>query len=299
MKNTLKYSCLLLAGCALLSGCIMPESIKDYYRFVEDQVVPNPNITSEQISTDEFSLFYRTNGQPVNAIAVWVHGTPGSWKDIGKLLIDEGFLSKVLLVSLDRPGWGNSQLKTNPGILPGFDDQTRLMAPLLIRLHQEYPDAPLILVGHSWGGSLVPYIASEYPELVDGVIVLAGGLDPALVKPRWYNKAGTLIYPLLSKSMQGANDEVYALSRQLEGMSNRWASLNMPVIVVQGDKDSLVDPDNALYAEQRLNPANSHVLRLPNQGHLLQIERTDLIARCILAMASDDLPKCSEQAEAP
>jgi len=252
----------------------------------------NPDIQSGFIGNEEFKLHYKSNGAPVKAVAIWIHGTPGGWSDIGKLLVDKSFLSQVHLVSIDRPGWGQSQFSTNPRVVPRFSDQARLIEPLLEKLKHDYEDVPIILVGHSWGGSLVPYLAVEYPAFVDGAIVLAGGLDPNLVRPRWYNKAGKVIDRFLSESMQAANDEVYALVPELTIMDKRWDELNLPAIVVQGDKDILVNPRNADYADLKLKPESSYILRLPNQGHLLQIERTNLIATCIIAMANSSLEDC-------
>lgn len=289
------YFVLVICTCSLLSGCLMPESIREHQKFIAEQVKTNPDIQTNFIENDEFKLHYKSNGKAIKAVAVWIHGTPGGWSDIGRLLVDDEFLSEVLLVSIDRPGWGQSQFVGSldfPKVIPEFSEQARLIEPLLSKLKEEYVSVPIILVGHSWGGSLAPYLGVEYPKLIDGIIVLAGGLDPDLVKPRWYNKAGKLVYGTLSYAMKAANDEVYVLVPELTAMADRWDEINVPVIVVQGDKDGLVDPDNANYAEEKLDPDNSWVLSLQGQGHLLQIERSNLIAKCITAMADGSLDDC-------
>lgn len=286
----------LFVSLFMLVGCMVPDGIREHRIFVQEQVLNNPAIQSEYIEQDGFRLHYRTAGTAIKGIAIWVHGTPGSWDDIGRLLADSEFTSDVLLVSLDRPGWGQSQLLEEPGVMPGFDEQSDYIVPLLEKLDQAYPQLSTILVGHSWGGSLVPYLAAEQPELVDGLIILAGGLDPDLVQPRWYNRAAQtwLVDYFLDNRLRAANEEVYALAPELTKMAARWQELKMPVIVVQGEEDELVDPGNADYAEARLDPNNSKVLRLADQGHLLQVERTDLIARCVVAMLEETLADCSE-----
>ena len=283
---------LVVAASGLLVGCILPKSMRAHQEFVSEQVITNTEIESGFIENDAFKLHYRSSGKPVKAVVVWVHGTPGGWHDIGRLLVDKAFLSEVLLVSLDRPGWGLSQFKKTPRIVPRFSEQASLIKPLLSRLNSDYKAVPIILAGHSWGGSLVPYLGLEFPEIIDGIIVLAAGLDPDLVRPRWYNRAGKLVDGFLSESMSAANEEVYALVSELTLMDSRWPEIKVPVIVVQGDTDKLVNPKNADYAERKLNPKNSYILRLQDQGHLLQMERPDLIANCMLAMASNSLEDC-------
>jgi len=279
----------------------MPQKLSDHREFLEREVLTNPAIATHQFEQpDNFTLHYRSRGTATQAVAVWIHGTPGSWADIGHLFVNDEFLAKVRLVSLDRPGWGKSHHRTTPhpppGSLPDFADQAKHIAPLLEKLAAAHPNVPLILAGHSWGGSLAPYLAAEQSTTVDGILILAGGLDPALAAPRWYNRLANLwpVRQLLPPALIGANREIYALRPNLQKMANRWQTLQMPILVIQGTKDSLVHPANAPYARTRLkNNPNTQILELPNQGHLLQIEQTPLIAQCILALAQKNLPKCT------
>ena len=64
------------------------------------------------------------------------------------------------------------------------------------------------------------------------------------------------------------------------------------MLVIQGDKDLLVDPDNADYAKRMLNPATSRVIRNPEFGHLFPLDRPKLVADCIIALADRQLERC-------
>ena len=240
-------------------------------------------------------MHYREVGIAKNAVAIWIHGTPGNWTDSAYLYRDKSFTSQVKLIMLDRPGWGLSQFKSKPRLVTSFTEISRLIQPLLIKLKADNPNVPLILLGHSWGGSVVPTIALNNSNLVDGVIVLAAGLDPELTYPRWYNRfASTYLgNALIGQGFRLANDEIYALRPELLKQHDRWMEFKQPIIVVQGNKDKLVNPKNADYAETVLAKKTSHVLRLSNQGHLLQLERMELIAKCISAISENNLAACS------
>jgi pimeloyl-ACP methyl ester carboxylesterase len=288
---------MLLLLPVLLASCTMPNAFKEHAEFIQREVIDNPEITGAAIQTDQLSLAYHYVGVANKATVVWIHGTPGGWSDIGRLLVDKAFLQDIKLVSIDRPGWGASQPLNSSDVYPSFDQQSYFISPLLVQLKAQHPDVPLLLAGHSWGGSLVPLIAADNPEIVDGVLVLAGGLSAKLTKPRWYNKLARFwpISALIGEDLRQSNIEMYALSANLTELDSRWQELaNMPMVVVQGGKDPLVNPANADYIENILQNLSAQalgqqtiwrkVLRKPDYGHLLQIKHTDLIAGCVFSL---------------
>jgi pimeloyl-ACP methyl ester carboxylesterase len=60
----------------------------------------------------------------------------------------------------------------------------------------------------------------------------------------------------------------------------------MPVVLVQGDKDELVDPGNAAYAKKKLIHARFHEVILPNFGHLIPHMRPAEVVLAIEEAAS-------------
>ena len=284
----------LIATCLSLSSCLIPENVREYDAFLKMHVLHNPQIVGANLSIAGHPLHYRSVGQANRAVALWIHGTPGSWSDIGLLLADDTFTQQVRLVSMDRPGWGGSAEQAQDFELGSFAANSAAIGELLKRLKREHPQVPLIVAGHSWGGSIVPTIAADHANLVDGAIVLAASLDPQLAKPRWYNRLAAidLVSALLGAKLRGANKEVFALPAQLTQQQKRLAQLRMPIVVIQGLADRLVHPKNADFAERHLDAASSRVIRLPHQGHLMQVEQTELIGRCILALADAVLADC-------
>jgi len=169
----------------------------------------HPDLEAGQIAGPHGALHYRAIGSAKTAVALWIHGTPGGWADIRGLLLDTAFTTEVRVVSIERPGGG---LSAGPAAAPStsgprwgnFNDHSVALAPLLKQLRAEHPQVPLIVAGHSWGGSFAPTLAADHPELVDGLLLLASSLDPELGKPRWYNRVANtwLVQKLLSASLR-------------------------------------------------------------------------------------------------
>ncbi len=281
-------------------SCAIPKEFRAHSEFVQREVLENDAIKADGFELDGTLLSYRYSGNAERAIVLWIHGTPGSWSDIGRLLVDRPFLQQVKLVSVDRPGWGASQNRDADRVYPGFDQQSRFLSPLILRLKQQYPNTPLIIAGHSWGGSLAPAVAAENPQQVDAVLILAGGLDPDLTRPRWYNRLAKIwpINALIGSGLRQSNIEMYALADNLAALQSDWPQLaTMPMIVVQGGKDPLVSPRNADYAQSVIDgfaQANADgasplqkVVNKPEMGHLLHIKHTDLIKDCLFDLLAE------------
>ena len=301
---------LLLLPLLIVSSCSGMSDFKKHQRFIEQQVINNPAIAHHSLTTDGLPLHYATAGKPTAGIVVLIHGTPGSWADFGALLLNAELTSELLLVSIDRPGWGDSQLRASseaePRVYPGFKDQLHYIQPVIHHLQEVYPRQPIYLLGHSWGASLALAMAIERPRDYEGLLLFAGGLSPKLMQPRWYHHLAGVwpVSALIGEGFRKSNKEMFALAPSLQMIDSNWHRLSkMSVIVAQGGRDSLVPAANADYAESRLNrPALDNtsqsgalVIIDPDYGHLWHIQRPEILAACILAMAKESLQDCANQ----
>jgi pimeloyl-ACP methyl ester carboxylesterase len=237
------------------------------------------------LEIDNFRLHYADTGGTGMPVVVLLHGTPGSWRSLGRVMESADLQQRARLVSIDRPGWGASAL---PGksTEPDFAAQAALMVPLLRQLKEESGAAALVLAGHSYGGSMAAWIAFKHPELVDSLLIASGAIDPVLGKPRWYNYAANIwpVSRLLDTRLLKANAEIWGVSPALEELESWWANAQIPIIFVQGEKDRLVSPGNLDFAEQRLPAPWSKIIRLPEQGHLLHVQQRPLLVALILEL---------------
>ena len=104
---------------------------------------------------------------PVGApTVVMLHGFTGSkenWYPVAKRL--EG---RYRLVVPDLPGWGQSERLRGEDY--GFSAEAERVAAFLRAVS---PGRPVVLLGHSMGGGIVPLVAARHPELVSRVGLLA------------------------------------------------------------------------------------------------------------------------------
>ena len=138
-------------------------------------------------------------------------------------------------------------------------------------------------MGHSYGGPVIAKTAMNYQELISGLVFVASTGDPEISGPRWYNRFAVVIPRfILGDDLKGANAEIMPLRPQLEAMLPVWEDIEVPVLIVQGDRDRLVNPRNAEFMQARLVNADVTYLWREGQGHFVLWEEASLIVDSIL-----------------
>ncbi len=204
-------------------------------------------------------------------LIIFVHGTPGSYSAFRSYLNDPVMQEKFHMISVTRPGWRNDE----DAKVPSLDEQAAALRPLL---EMDQSGKGALLMGHSYGGPVIARTAMNYSDLIAGLIFVATTGDPELSGPRWYNRfAVALPRFVLGASLKGANAEIMPLRPQLEAMRPRWQDLTMPVLIVQGSKDRLVHPGNALFMQRMLVNSKVRFLNREDQGHFVLWEEAPLI----------------------
>ncbi len=134
------------------------------------------NITAEQssIKKDQRVINYVRTGDKENPLVLFVHGSPGSLSAFIDFLADSVLLNHFMLITADRPGFGYS----NFGFAePSINKQADLLIPIVEKYKQS---RPVILVGHSLGAPVIAQMAINHPDLIDGLVIVAGSIDPQL-----------------------------------------------------------------------------------------------------------------------
>lgn len=197
----------------------------------------------------ERSIRYLEIGNDSLPLIVFIHGAPSSssfWKGF---LRDSSLLANAKLMAVDRPGYGYSGYG-KPEI--SIKKQAELIAGIIKEKRGRHP--AVILHGSSYGGTVAARIAMDFPKLVDGLLLQSASVAPG--EEKIYNFSYITEHFLLRWLLPGpihvANQEKLSHKIQLDSMASLWGRIRAAAIVLHGDSDGLIYPQNALYAKERL-----------------------------------------------
>ena len=225
-------------------------------------------------------LFVAESGDSSDQMVLFIHGTPGSWQGYNYYLQAAELTSRAHLVALDRPGFGQS---ADGNWLPSFKDQ----ASLLIQLRNlNHSGRPMILVGHSLGGSIAYRMAGYFPDLVSSLVVISSSIDPNLGKARWYNRLADsgFIKWTVPGELAKANREIMPLYDELLAMQPLLPGIRKQVSIIHGVKDGLVNFENLEYAENNLIHARLNSVPVEDLGHFILWERPEIVIQEIVSL---------------
>ena len=104
---------------------------------------------------------------------ILLHGAGSNLEDM-YLALGERIAARHRVILLDRPGFGFSARKAGEGSSPAY--QAAVLRKVLDRLNIDR----VILVGHSWGGTLALTFALDYPQRAAGLVLIAPPTHPGL-----------------------------------------------------------------------------------------------------------------------
>lgn len=226
------------------------------------------------------NLQYTHVGQDTLPLVVMVHGAPGSSSMFLDYMKDKKLTDVAQVVAVDRPGYGYSDFgKTERSI----EKQAGALKEVLLK-HRK---GKAILVGHSFGGPVIARMAMDFPELVDGLVMVAGSICPELEPREWWRKPADffLIRWLTPPSLKVCNQEIIPLYKELEKMKPLWEKITCPVSVFQGEEDNLVPKGNADFAKKVLINSDTVNLQMIEGGnHFILWSLQDLIIEEIIRL---------------
>ncbi len=239
----------------------------------------------------DVNLFGESFGEG-KARVLWLHGWARRGEDFtlaATALAQQGVAS----VALDLPGFGASPLPSAPG---GARHYAELILPAVRALAEE----PLVLVGHSFGGTVAAVVASEHPELVASLVLTGAPLlrNPSRSRSplayratRWLHARGLLSDARLEGARQRYGSSDYRRAQGIlrdvlvasvnESYEDELASLQVPVTLLWGEGDREVPLDVAARAGAMLRRPHS-LLVLPGVGHLLPLEAPEELANAVV-----------------
>jgi pimeloyl-ACP methyl ester carboxylesterase len=255
----------------------------------------------------------RGSGQPL----VLLHGNGSMIEDFECSGLIYLAAKDYRVIVFDRPGFGHSDRPRNVVWTP--DAQAELIKRGLERLGV----SNAIVLGHSWGASVAVALALKYPGLVRGLVLASGYYYPT-VRPDVIAMAAPALpligdilshtlsplisratWPLLMAKIFGPRSmprkkEMALRPSQIRAsaaesalmipdafhLRNKYVDLNMPVVIIAGEKDQLVDIDTQS-ARLHSDVSQSRFHRVPGTGHMIHQTATDQVMSAISEVATD------------
>lgn len=202
---------------------------------------------------------------PVKAVVILIHGIGehiGRYENVAQMFNDNqyAFIGADLI--------GNGKSGGQRGHVDSFDNFLDIIDHLLTEADSRFPGIPIILYGHSLGGSLVLSYAMKRNPSVAGIIASAPGLEVTKV-PLLKVLVGKLMVSVYPRFSMTNSLDVSGLSRDpsvvqdyvndplvhpyvsvrlgLDLLSlGKWLqengkTIDMPLLIVHGEKDRLVN----------------------------------------------------------
>jgi pimeloyl-ACP methyl ester carboxylesterase len=260
------------------------------------------------------------NPQAASPPVVLLHGAGSNLGDM-YLALGERLAARHRVVLVDRPGFGFSARKKGEGSSPA--DQAVVLREVLGRLGVDRPilvghswggtlaltfalDFPQLVAGlvliapptHPgvWGLSRlnaflatpVGWLFAHTLALPFGAIFIAPGSRTAFLPqplPQHYVKRSAAMLVLRPATLLANWADVGCLDAFLAGQAERYGTLAVPTIVLNGDHDRLVPPPQHCTKLAAAAP-NVKLIVLPGFGHMLHHAAADRVADAVEEVAA-------------
>jgi pimeloyl-ACP methyl ester carboxylesterase len=234
-----------------------------------------------------FGARYGAGGPGVLAL----HGWRRTHLDFEALFDGTSSGREVDAVALDLPGFGATPEPPAPW---GSADYAAALRPVLVEI-----GAPVVVLGHSFGGRVALHLQTLEPDLVRG-LVLCGvpqlvatdrrpHVDPRYRLVRALARAHLLSAGRLEAARERFGSADYRAARGVmrevlvrvlaENYEEQLAALSCPVEFVWGERDTAAPLALATEAASRV--AGSRLTVLPGVGHLVPSEAPDALAAAL------------------
>ena len=206
---------------------------------------------------------------------VFVHGAPANASSWHKFRNKhrESLLEELIFV--DRFGYGNSDPKQELSLA----DHAQSLTPFL----SDSSARSKILIGHSYGGPVVLRTAADYPDQVNGIVLVAGATDPYMGDSKWFRRAVNRLSPIIPRSWATSNRELLALTDENKSMTDYLAEVKCPVVIVHGTWDPVCPYNGTVdYLNKELVHASLvKTITIEKGGHNLHLSHSGRILEAI------------------
>jgi len=238
-------------------------------------------------------IFYQSwQAECPRGVVVIAHGI-GEHGSRFRNLIDHMQDDGISFYALDHRGHGRSEGKR--GHINSFNDYTADLKTFCKLVRDKLPGLPLILLGHSMGGTIACKFALDYPGIIDGLVLSSAGLIQAVKVPIWKKTMATLLANIIPGLSMPTGLDSSALSHDLKVVddyvhdplvhdlvSARWymeftragqeclqraGELTLPLLIIHGSADAVVDPQGSRQVMQKASSQDKRLFLFDGLYH--------------------------------
>jgi pimeloyl-ACP methyl ester carboxylesterase len=279
---------------------------------VPPQQLADPD--SKFMEVDGLQFHYKDAGEGAPAM-ILLHGFSASefsWREVASPLAELGRVVRFDRPSsglTERPLPGHPRMEGGAGWTGVNPYSPQAQAGQVVEIMDKLGIDKAVLVGNSAGGTIATLTALEYPERVEGLVLVSpaiynGGGAPAFIRPLLNTPQLQRIGPLSGRFLAGAGERLLTLAwhdptkatqdvlagyrkatqaenwdrglweltkaSQDSNLETRLAEVTQPTLVITGDDDRIVPTADSVRLAAEL--PNAELVVLPQCGHVPQEE---------------------------
>lgn len=215
--------------------------------------VANAADTSKRV---EYVWVEPTLGRPW-PVVIYVHGYQGRGKKVGgRIFFSAQILQRmaekgVLAVAVSMPGYGYSTGKPD---FSGPLSQGALRAVInVLRARDDILPRKIALIGFSRGAVVAANVAAE-DRMLAGAVLMSGVYDFQKMIAKWKTLDNRDAKWLVGNFEEEAGMSVQAIADR--SVMTKARTMNVPVLAIHGEKDTLTDPGDAQQLVNQLKKRN-------------------------------------------
>ena len=232
---------------------------------------------------NQHNLYLESHGPEDGPAIVLLHhglGSTRSWRKQVPALVAAGYR----VIVYDRWGYGKSEAR--PALeVPSFRDDLADLESLLAACNLE----PVILIGHSDGGSIALYYAIHHPEQVRAVVTIAAHIyleekmEPGIQgirqvfehDPRFREGLRRAHGDKFESTFYNWFDGWHTPKALAWDMRPQLSQIQCPALVIQGEEDEHATPQHARDIAEHI--PHAALWLIPGVKHMLPQEQPELL----------------------
>jgi pimeloyl-ACP methyl ester carboxylesterase len=259
-KRSIALALLLLAACS--AGASQEQKGEDRFPTSKDfstDVMRRIAFTAGGDTPWRLSALETPRAKPAVWRVVVVTGTP-SWSEYWAPTLAKIGPDREMIVA-DRPGFAESEPQT---AVTSIEAQAEALEPML----GDNDGQKVIVIGQSYGGPVATVLAARRPDKVKALVLMSAFFGERGPTIRRLSALGSLVRPALPRDMKNALAEIGAQKPQLPQARAALSALEIPVIVLHGDKDTFITPPAARRLADAAGP-RAQFIEAPGGDHFL------------------------------